>query len=96
MTKINSGLNVAVSLEGQMPYLQSIRAMAQADILLLLDSPGRRAAFPPSSTNTSGPARPILALAEPESDVAWVLRESGVPHRIAAPLDPEAIRCRAG
>ena len=39
-----------------------------------------------------GAGRPILALAEREGDVAWALRESGVAHRIAPPLDAEAIR----
>ncbi len=34
-----------------------------------------------------GTGRPILALAELDSDIAWVLRESKVLHRIAPPLD---------
>ena len=36
--------------------------------------------------------RPILALAEPGGDVAWVLRRSGLPYRIAPPRDPGRIR----
>jgi hypothetical protein len=39
-----------------------------------------------------GAGRPILALAEPDGDVAWVLRASGIPHRIAPPRDVPAIR----
>ena len=66
--------------------------MVQADLLLLLDTPGRRAGVPAKLYEYIGAGRPILALAEPESDVAWVLRESGVAHRVAPPLDPEAIR----
>jgi hypothetical protein len=31
--------------------------------------------------------RPVLALAEQESDTAWVLRESGAVHRLAPPND---------
>jgi len=90
--KIREGLNAAVSVEDQVPYLESIRAVGQADVLLLLDSPGRRAGVPAKLYEYIGAGRPILALAEPDSDVAWVLRESEVPHRIAPPLDVEAIR----
>jgi hypothetical protein len=39
-----------------------------------------------------GAQRPILALAEPESDVAWVLKESGCVHRIVAPTDPARVK----
>jgi hypothetical protein len=39
-----------------------------------------------------GAGRPILALAEPDSDIAWVLRESKVLCRIAPPLDVPAIQ----
>ena len=66
--------------------------MVQADVLLLLDTPGRRAGVPAKLYEYIGAGRPILALAELDSDVAWVLRESGVAHRIAPPLDAEAIR----
>src|SRR5208337_4996978 len=44
--QVRGGLNATVSLEGRVPYLQSIRAMAHADVLLLLDSPRRRAGVP--------------------------------------------------
>jgi glycosyltransferase involved in cell wall biosynthesis len=84
--------NVGASLEDQVPYQQSIRTMVEADILLLLDIPGRLAGVPAKLYEYIGAGRPILALAEPESDVGWVLRESGIPYRIAPPLDREAIR----
>ena len=92
VAKMREVMNARVSLEEQVPYEQSIRTMVEADVLLLLDSPGRRAGVPAKLYEYIGAGRPILALAEPESDVAWVLRESGVAHRIAPPLDPEAIR----
>jgi glycosyltransferase involved in cell wall biosynthesis len=90
--KIYGVSNASVSMEDQVPYLQSAKAMVQADILLLLDTPGRLAGVPAKLYEYIGANRPILALAELDSDVAWVLRESGVNHRIAPPLDPEAIR----
>lgn len=90
--KIQNGLNATVCLEGHVPYHESIRAIVRADLLLMLDTPKRRVGVPAKLYEYIGANRPILALAEPESDVAWVLRESGLPHRIAPPLDPEAIR----
>jgi glycosyltransferase involved in cell wall biosynthesis len=90
--KVRGGLNASVTVEGRVPYLQSVRAMIDADVLLLLDSPRRRTGVPAKLYEYIGAGRPILALAEHESDVAWVLRESGLPHRVAPPLDPEAIR----
>ncbi len=90
--KIREVSNARVSLEDHLPHSQSTRAMVQADFLLLLDTPGRRAGVPGKLYEYIGAGRPILALAEPESDVAWVLKENGVVHRVAPPLDPEAIR----
>ncbi|MFI5459069.1 MAG: glycosyltransferase family 4 protein [Isosphaerales bacterium] len=85
-------MNTSVSLEEQMPYSEAIRATVQADLLLLMDTPGRQAGVPAKLYEYIGAGRPILALAELDSDVAWVLNESGVPHRIASPLNAEAIR----
>jgi len=89
---IRGAANALVSVEGQVTYAQSIQAMVQADLLLLLDTPGRQAGVPAKLYEYIGASRPILALAELDSDVAWVLRESGFAHRIALPLDPGAIR----
>jgi glycosyltransferase involved in cell wall biosynthesis len=86
------GLEGVVSLSGQMPYARSLWEMVRVDVLLLMDSPGRRAGVPAKLYEYIGAGRPILALAESDSDVAWVLRESGTPYRIASPRDPEAIR----
>jgi glycosyltransferase involved in cell wall biosynthesis len=86
------GLEAQVELSGQVPYEQSLRDMAQAGILLLLDSPGRRSGVPAKLYEYLGAGRPILALAEADSDTAWVLRESGVPHQIVPPGDLAKIR----
>jgi glycosyltransferase involved in cell wall biosynthesis len=81
-----------VSFEGQVAYAAAIDEMRRADILLLLDSPGRLAGVPAKLYEYLGAGRPILALAEHDSDVGWVLRESGVPHRLASPRDSGAMR----
>jgi len=90
--RVRRGLDGLVFLKGHVPYNQSIRAMVRADLLLLLDTPGQRAGVPAKLYEYVGAGRSILALAALDSDVAWVLRESGVAHRVAAPLDAEAIR----
>jgi len=90
--KIRGVWNASVSLEDQVPHLQSTKTMVQADLLLLLDTPGRQAGVPAKLYEYIGASRPILALAELDSDVAWVLSRSGALHRVAPPLDPEAIR----
>jgi hypothetical protein len=66
--------------------------MISADILLLVHAPGRVLGVPAKLYEYLGAGRPILALAEPNSDVAWVLRESKVLHRIVPPTDVAAIR----
>lgn len=86
------GLEGTVEAPGHVPYAQSLREMCGADILLLLDSPGRRVGVPAKVFEYIGAGRAILALAESDGDLAWVLRESGVSHRIAPPKDPAAIR----
>jgi glycosyltransferase involved in cell wall biosynthesis len=84
-------LEGVATFSGQVSYVRSLDEMMRADILLLLDSSRRRAGVPAKLFEYVGAGRPILALAEPESDVAWVLRESGAPHRVAPPGDPTAI-----
>jgi glycosyltransferase involved in cell wall biosynthesis len=86
------GLQHLVEVGGQVPYAEALRAMTQADILLLLDTPGRKVSIPAKLFEYLGAARPILALAEPDSDTAWALRASGNPHRIASPLDVAGIQ----
>ncbi|HYT94638.1 MAG TPA: glycosyltransferase family 4 protein [Gemmataceae bacterium] len=86
------GLDNAVDFSGQVAYGRALTEMAAADILLLLDTPGRRIGIPAKLYEYLGAARPILALAEPDGDTAWALRESGILHRIAPLTDAGRIR----
>jgi glycosyltransferase involved in cell wall biosynthesis len=94
--RMRASSSMDIRLEAQAPYLEVIRHLMRADVLLLLDTPGRRAGVPAKLYEYIGAGRPILALAELDSDVALVLRESGAPHRVAPPLNPEAIRQALG
>jgi glycosyltransferase involved in cell wall biosynthesis len=81
-TLARTGRRRFVELHGQQPYAEAIRAMVDADILLLLANRGQRASAPAKLYEYLGAGRPILAVAEPDSDVAWVLRNSGTLFRI--------------
>jgi glycosyltransferase involved in cell wall biosynthesis len=85
------GLADRIEVHGQVPYARCLREMAAADILLLMDSPGRTVGVPAKLYEYLGAGRPVLALGEPEGDLAWVLRQSGVPYRIAPPGDATAV-----
>jgi hypothetical protein len=85
------GLGPVATVAGQVPYGEAVQEMLRAKVLLLLDSPGRRAGVPAKLYEYLGTGRSILALAEPDSDTAWVLRQSGVHHRLAPPLDAAGI-----
>lgn len=80
-----------VTHEGHVPHRQALQAMVNADVLVLLDSVGRKAGVPAKLYEFLGAGRPVLALAEPDGDTASVLRTSGVEHRIARPNDAPAI-----
>jgi glycosyltransferase involved in cell wall biosynthesis len=90
------GLGEVVTITGQVPYQQALAELCQADLLLLLDSAGRRVGVPAKLYEYFGAGRPLLALAEADGDTAAVLRESGLPHRIAPPNDPAKIRLALG
>lgn len=77
--------------EPQAPYLAAKARMRSAHILLLLDTPGRQIGVPAKLYEYIGAGRPLLVLAEPDSDTANITRQSGLPHRIASPTDPAAI-----
>ncbi|MFO0865531.1 MAG: glycosyltransferase [Gemmataceae bacterium] len=77
---------------GVVPYGEALDAMLAADILVLLHTPGYRISVPAKLYEYLGARRPILALAEPDGDIDWVLQTSGVPHRSASPSDAGAIR----
>ncbi len=87
------GLTDTVELRDQVSYNEALSQMQRAGALLLLDTPGRRTGVPAKLYEYFGAARPILALTEPDGDVAAVLKQSSVLHRIAAPRDVPAI-CR--
>jgi glycosyltransferase involved in cell wall biosynthesis len=86
------GLEEIAHAGKQVPYSQALAEMAGADVLLLLHSPGIRMGIPAKLFEYIGAGRPILALAEPDGDVAWVLKESGRFHRIVPPTDPGRIK----
>ena len=86
------GLNECVHQTGQVPYADALQRMMRADILLLIQAPASPVGVPAKLYEYLGAGRPILALADPQSDIAWVLRESKVLHRIAAPTDVSDIR----
>jgi glycosyltransferase involved in cell wall biosynthesis len=86
------GLEHVVCFTGQVQYKEALTRMQEADILLLVDSPGRRVGIPAKLFEYLGARRPILALADAQGDVGWALRASGVRHRIAAPTDSAQIR----
>ena len=85
-------LRDTVVVEGRVPYQRVLGDMSSTDILLMLDTPGRRIGIPAKAYEYLGARRPILALAERDGDVAWLLKESGIPHRIAPPREPARIR----
>ncbi len=74
-------LEHVVQFEGQVPYGDALRAMGTADILVLLDTPGRRWGVPAKIFEYLGARRPILALADPAGELPWVLGTNG-PHRV--------------
>lgn len=85
------GLNDRVTVAGQIPYARALREMVGADVLLLMDSPGRTVGVPAKLYEYIGAGRPVLALGARGGDLEQVLAESGVSHRIAPPGDPSAI-----
>jgi glycosyltransferase involved in cell wall biosynthesis len=89
---LRRSLDTLVEVGGQVAYDEAIQAMKNSDILLLLDTPGRRIGVPAKLYEYIGVGRPILALAERDGDVAWALRQSGIRHRIASSSDPTQIK----
>jgi glycosyltransferase involved in cell wall biosynthesis len=86
------GLENVIQFAGHAPYSQALLRMQRAHILLLMDAPGRRLGIPAKLFEYFGARRPILALADPQGDVGWALRQSGVQHRMALPGDSAQIR----
>jgi hypothetical protein len=86
------GLDSVVEFSGQVPYGRAVAEMAAGDVLLLLDTPGRRIGIPAKLYEYLGAGRPVLALAESDGDTAWALRASGVLHRVAPLTDVVRIK----
>jgi glycosyltransferase involved in cell wall biosynthesis len=86
------GLEGVVNQLGQVPYEASLDKMMRADILLLFQTPGNQIGIPAKLYEYFGAGRPVLAVSELDSDIAWALRESKILHRIAAPTDVAGIR----
>jgi len=76
-----------VNIENQIPYLAAQERMRSAHILLLLDSPHRRIGVPAKLYGYIGANRPLLVLAEPNSDTAQVAHQSGAIHQIVSPTN---------
>jgi len=85
-------LRSRVTVEGQMSYEAAKDEMQRAGILLLMDGPGRHVGVPAKAYEYMGANRPILALAEPDSDTAWALDASGSVYRLARADDTAAIQ----
>lgn len=85
------GVGELVDITGHIPYRASLERMVSADILLLLDSPGRMSGVPGKLYEFIGSGTPILALCERGSDSARILHRSGARYRVAPPADDIAI-----
>jgi hypothetical protein len=79
-----NGHSKYVELQPHVPHREAAQAMQSADMLLLLDTPGRRIGVPAKLYEYIGAKRPILALAEGDGDTALVLEKSGLPHVAAS------------
>lgn len=90
------GLGDRVICRGQLTYKQALAEMCSADVLLLMDTPGRLIGVPAKLYEYLGAGRPVLALGESGGDLEIVLRQSGVPFRLAPPGDPGRIRQALG
>lgn len=86
------GLESRVSWRAQVPHADAVQAMRDADLLVVLHTPGYKLGVPAKLYEYLGIGKPILVLAEPGGDIDVVLRTAGVTHRVAAPLDGAGIR----
>ncbi|MFO0966063.1 MAG: glycosyltransferase family 4 protein [Gemmataceae bacterium] len=84
-------LDAQVMIEDQVPYAEATRRMMTSDALLLVHTPGIKIGVPAKLYEYLGTGRPVLALADPDGDIAWVLRQSGPGHHIVAPGDVAGI-----
>jgi glycosyltransferase involved in cell wall biosynthesis len=77
-------LSLWIEMTDQVSYNEVLAAMEAADVLVLLDSPGRRIGVPAKLYEYMRAQRPILAVAEQASDTALILAKSGLPYRVVS------------
>jgi glycosyltransferase involved in cell wall biosynthesis len=85
-------MQAITSMSPVIPYKECLRKTMQADILVLLHFPGIAHGLPAKIFEYLGARRPILALTDYPGDIAWVLKESGILHRIAPQKDKSQIK----
>ena len=85
------GLSRWVKMEDQVSHREATQAARSADLLVLLDSPGRRIGVPAKLYEYLGARRPILALAEQGSDTD-LMQQSGLPYRVVHDWNAKALR----
>ncbi len=73
------GLDGLVEFEDSVPYAESIVRQATADVLLLVESTGKRSeiVIPGKLFEYLGAGRPILALCAPGSEIAGIVETTG-------------------
>jgi glycosyltransferase involved in cell wall biosynthesis len=76
----------------QVSYRESLARMKAADVLLLMEPPGRNLGVPAKLFEYVGAGRPILAATGGSPDLEAVLKQSGAPCRLVGSTDVAAIR----
>ncbi len=86
----SAGLEDVVILRQGVTYLESLREMKQAAVLLLVEAPGATSLFLPSKLiDYLGAERPVLALTPLQGPAARLLTDAG--DKVVAPDDPAGI-----
>jgi glycosyltransferase involved in cell wall biosynthesis len=87
---IELGLDEMVEFTGRLPFAESLRRAADADVLMVIDAPSDDSLFLPSKLIDYLPLdKPILALTPPHGASADVVRALGYP--VVPPADEAAI-----
>lgn len=89
---VDPNLARIVELKPHVPHAEAQKAIWDADILTIIQGPGRQPFIPGKLYEYLGAGKPVLALAPAGGDVEWVLRTAGVTHRVANPVDAAAIK----
>ncbi len=85
------GVSDLVEIIEHVSYREVLAAMQQADMLVVLHTAGARGVIPAKLYEYLGTGKPILAMADANADIAWVLRLTDVTHRMAGLADPQAL-----